>query len=151
MSTYQFEQVQFIPRPRSEVFRFFADAANLERITPSFLHFRILSELPIEMKAGALIDYRLSLYGLPVYWRTRIETFQPEVCFSDIQLKGPYRRWHHVHEFLERDGGTEMHDRVSYELPLGPLGALARALFVRRSLEQIFAHRRAVVSEIFGS
>lgn len=151
MATYQFEQVQFIPRPRSEVFAFFADAANLERLTPSFLRFRILTRLPVEMKPGTLIDYQLSLYGVPLSWRTRIETFQPEVCFSDIQLKGPYRRWHHVHEFRDRDGGTEMHDRVSYELPLGPLGALARALFVRRSLEQIFAHRRAVVSQILGA
>lgn len=88
MSTYQFEQVQLIPRPRSEVFAFFADAANLQRLTPDFLQFRILSALPIEMKPGTLIDYQLRLYGVPVYWRTRIETFQPESCFSDIQLKG---------------------------------------------------------------
>jgi ligand-binding SRPBCC domain-containing protein len=150
-SSYVLERVQRIARPRSEVFAFFSDAANLERITPAFLNFKITSPLPIVMQPGALIDYRLSLYGVPLYWRTRIETYDPESSFTDVQLRGPYRRWHHLHEFVEKDGGTEMRDRVSYELPLGPLGAVARALFVRRSLERIFDHRRDVVGAVFGT
>jgi ligand-binding SRPBCC domain-containing protein len=151
MSVYVLERVQRIPRPRSEVFAFFADARNLERITPGFLHFRILTPLPIEMKAGALIDYRLRLYGVPFSWRTRIETFEPESSFSDMQLSGPYASWHHVHEFTDMAGGTEMRDSVRYELPFGPMGALARSLFVRGSLERIFAHRRRVIDEVFGA
>jgi ligand-binding SRPBCC domain-containing protein len=150
MSAHVLERVQHIPRPRSQVFAFFADAANLERLTPGFLNFRILTPLPIEMKAGALIDYQLGLYGVPLSWRTRIETFDPESSFSDVQLRGPYRLWHHLHEFADEEGGTEMRDTVHYELPLGPLGAIARALFVRRSLEQIFDHRRRVVAEVFA-
>lgn len=151
MSSYRLERVQHIPRARSEVFAFFANAGNLERITPGFLNFRILTPQPIEMKPGALIDYRLSLYGVPLSWRTRIEAFEPEDSFVDVQLSGPYRSWHHLHEFKDAAGGTEMRDVVSYELPLGPLGTLARALFVRRSLERIFDHRRQVIAEVFAA
>jgi len=147
---WQFEQVQFIPRPRSEVFDFFSNAANLERLTPALLKFRILTPLPIEMCEGALIDYQLKLYGLPVRWRTRIESYEPEERFIDTQLKGPYRYWHHLHEFKEHQGGTEMRDLVNYELPFGPLGSIARALFVKRSLADIFKHRRQVIHSLFA-
>jgi len=149
--TYRLERSQFIAKPREEVFGFFADASNLERITPRFLNFRILTPRPIPMKPGALIDYEIRLYGIPIKWHTRIESFEPPLSFSDIQLSGPYRRWHHRHEFFEVAGGTEMRDRVDYELPLGLLGAAARELFVRRSLERIFDYRRDVIIEIFGA
>lgn len=151
MSVHLLQRVQHIARPRSEVFAFFADAGNLERITPGFLNFRILTPQPIAMKPGALIDYQLSLYGVPLSWRTRIETFDPEDSFTDVQLSGPYRSWHHRHEFKDDAGGTEMRDVVRYELPLGPLGTLARALFVRRSLDRIFDHRRQVIAEVFAA
>lgn len=150
MSAYRLLRRQRIPRPRSQVFRFFADATNLERITPPFLHFHILTPRPIEMRAGTLIEYRLRLYGVPVHWRTRIETFEPERSFTDIQLSGPYRRWHHRHEFVDVPGGTEMTDSVDYELPFAALGSLARVLFVERSLERIFDYRERVIGEIFG-
>ena len=141
---------QFFARPRGEVFAFFADASNLERITPEFLRFEMLTPMPIELKPGALIDYRLRLFGIPIRWTTRIETFEPETSFSDVQLKGPYRSWHHLHEFFEHEDGTLMRDTVGYELPLGPLGALARRLFVSRNLDRIFEHRRAVLRAEFG-
>ena len=148
--TYRFEQSQFIPRAREEVFTFFADASNLERITPAFLHFRILTPRPIPMGPGTLIDYQLSLGGVPFRWRTRIETFEPASFFTDVQLSGPYRRWYHRHEFVEVSGRTEMKDIVDYELPLGPLGVAARWLFVRSALDRIFAYRRATITDIFG-
>jgi len=141
---------QFFARPRTELFGFFADASNLARITPDFLHFTILTPLPIEIRAGALIDYRLRLFGVPFRWRTLIESFEPPERFTDIQARGPYRRWHHLHEFEERDGGTLMRDTVDYALPLGPLGAAAHALFVRRSVVRIFDHRREVLVREFG-
>jgi hypothetical protein len=141
---------QFLARPRPEVFAFFTDVANLARITPDFLHFTILTPLPLEMAAGALIDYRLRLFGIPFQWQTRIETFAPPERFSDIQARGPYRSWRHLHEFEERDGGTLMRDTVDYALPLGPLGAVAHALFVRRSVARIFDHRREVLAREFA-
>ena len=106
---------------------------------------------PIEMKTGAIIDYTLRLYGIPVRWRTRIDLFEPEIRFIDTQVKGPYRYWRHLHEFDEIDAGTSIRDKVDYELPFGPLGTMARALFVRGSLESIFQYRRQAVADIFGS
>lgn len=133
------------------MFAFFADAANLERLTPDFLRFQIETPSPIEMCAGTRIDYRLSLMGLPVRWRTRISSWEPPQRFSDDQERGPYALWHHVHEFEAEGDRTRMRDRVDYRLPLGPLGTLAHALWVRRTLERIFDYRRRVVEELFGS
>jgi ligand-binding SRPBCC domain-containing protein len=149
MASHVLERTQLIPRPRPEVFAFFADAHNLERITPPTLHFRICTPSPIEMRAGTLIDYRLSLFGVPFRWRTLIEAFEPETRFVDVQLQGPYRRWHHAHAFEDAPGGTLMRDRVEYELPLGPLGGLAHALLVRRQLRAIFDHRREAIARLF--
>jgi ligand-binding SRPBCC domain-containing protein len=142
MTQHVLERAQLVPRPRAEVFAFFADAHNLEAITPSFLRFRILTPAPIPMTPGTLIDYRLSLAGIPFGWRTRIEEYVPGERFVDVQLRGPYARWHHLHTFEDAAGGTWVRDRVEYALPLGPLGALAHALFVRRALARIFDHRR---------
>ncbi len=149
MKVYELSREQFVPRPLSEVFAFFADAANLERITPTFLRFRIVTKAPIVIEPGTLIDYRLSLFGVPFGWRTRIERFEPETSFVDTQLRGPYRLWRHTHEFVEVSGGTRMLDRVEYALPLGPLGRIARTLFVRAMLERIFDYRFKSVAEIF--
>jgi ligand-binding SRPBCC domain-containing protein len=148
---FHLEQSQFIPRPRSEVFSFFADVSNLGRITPASVHFRLLTPGPIAMRPGALIDYELRLFGIPVRWRTRIESFDAPFSFTDIQLRGPYRRWHHRHEFIEVAGGTKVQDIVDYEMPFGPLGSVVQRLFVRRALENIFQHRRAAIAELFRS
>lgn len=144
---------QVLPCPRPEVFAFFADARNLERITPDFLRFRIATPTPIDLRAETLIDYRLSLFGLPFGWRTRIDLFEPPFAFVDRQLHGPYRTWIHRHDFEEVDGGraTRMRDRVDYEVPLGPLGDVAHALFVRRTLDRIFDHRARTIAARFGT
>jgi hypothetical protein len=147
--THHLERSLFLPRPREEIFAFFADAGNLERITPAFLHFHILTPRPIPMQAGTLIDYQLRLFGVPFHWKTRIESFDPPSFFTDVQLTGPYRRWHHRHDFTDAPNGTTMCDRVEYELPLGPLGAIAQTLFVRRAVNQIFDHRNATITKIF--
>jgi ligand-binding SRPBCC domain-containing protein len=145
---FRLERAQVVARPRREVFAFFADAFNLESITPAFLRFRITTPRPIEMKPGTVIDYRLRLHGVPFRWRTRIETFEPERSFTDVQLVGPYRRWRHRHDFVDVAGGTEVRDVVDYEMPLGPIGAWARRVFVARSLDRIFDSRRRAVAEI---
>ena len=103
-----------VSKPIEEVFEFFSDAGNLETITPEFLNFRILSQLPIEMEVGALIDYRLRLYGIPFRWRTKISHWEPPVRFVDEQMRGPYRQWHHEHTFETVAEGTLCKDLVHY-------------------------------------
>jgi ligand-binding SRPBCC domain-containing protein len=141
---------QLVPRPLDEVFGFFSDAGNLQEITPGYLDFRILTPRPIEVKRGILLDYRLKWHGLPIRWQTKILEWNPPYGFVDLQLKGPYKLWHHTHTFEAVDGGTRMLDVVNYELPLGPLGAIAYSLKVRRDVEGIFDFRREVIARKFG-
>lgn len=144
------EREQRIPRPLGEVFGFFARAGNLERITPPWLRFSLLTPEPIEMRLGTLIEYRLRLHGIPVRWVTRIEEWEDGKGFVDRQLRGPYRLWHHRHEFVADGAQTVVRDRVSYALPLGPFGELAHIAFVRRDLARIFGFRRAAVARLLG-
>jgi ligand-binding SRPBCC domain-containing protein len=138
-----------LDRPLDEVFAFFADAGNLERITPRELRFRILTPLPIEMRSGARIDYRLSLYGVPFRWRTEIAVWEPPHRFVDVQRSGPYREWVHTHRFVSEGAGTRMDDEVAYVLPLGRLGLLGSPL-VRRQLDRIFDFREARIRELLA-
>jgi ligand-binding SRPBCC domain-containing protein len=146
---HRLERSQLIERPIAEVFAFFADAANLERITPPFLSFRMLTRPPIEMHVGARIDYRISLLGIPLKWRTCITTWQPGVCFVDEQESGPYALWRHRHRFEERGNATLMTDVVEYREPLGPLGLVAHTLFVARTLYRIFDYRENATRRLF--
>jgi ligand-binding SRPBCC domain-containing protein len=147
---HRLERVQRVPRSLVDTFAFFTDAENLEAITPPFLGFDILTPRPVHMGAGTLLDYRLRLFGVPFSWRTRIEVFEPSRRFSDVQVRGPYRRWHHLHEFHAIEDGTLVVDRIDYEVPLGPLGSLAHGLVVGRTLTRIFDHRRQQVARLLG-
>jgi ligand-binding SRPBCC domain-containing protein len=150
MRIHRLEREQSLPHPVEDVFAFFADARNLERLTPPLLRFEVLTPGPIEMRPGALIEYRLRLHGVGVDWLTRIEEWEPGVRFVDMQLAGPYRLWHHTHTFERCGSGTLMRDTVRYALPAWPLGELARPL-VRRDLDRIFAFRRDSVARLLTS
>lgn len=131
-----------------EVFCFFSEAQNLDRITPSWLHFQILGQTD-PIRAGTLIRYRLAWHGIPIKWTTRIEEWCPPTNFVDIQLKGPYRLWHHSHSFEARDGGTLIRDTVHYALPMGILGDLCAGWLVQRDVERIFDYRAKQISAMF--
>ena len=137
----------WLPLSPEELFPFFADPGNLDAITPPWLHFSIVTPGPIAMRAGALIDYKLRVRGLPLRWRTLIKVWQPPFRFVDEQLRGPYRQWIHTHTFEPRDGGTLARDVVQYAVPFD---FIAHPLFVRRDIENIFAFRQAALRQRFG-
>ena len=137
----------WLPRPLEQVFPFFADAANLQRITPPWVNFRIRTPLPIVMRQGSHIDYTIRVRGVPLAWKTEITSWEPPLRFVDEQIRGPYRKWVHTHTFTERDGLTLCEDHVEYA---APGGRLIHWLFVERDVERIFAYRRERLESIFG-
>ena len=145
------ERRQVVPQPRSAVAAFFERPENLERLTPTSLSFCLLSPSPVPMQVGTTIEYRIRLRGLPMDWRSRIDEYEPGVRFVDVQERGPYAIWRHLREFEDVPEGTEIRDRIDYRLPLGPLGELAHAVFVRSELERIFDYRANVVAALFGA
>ena len=146
MRIYEFQSESWLSKPPEEIFPFFADPSNLGRMTPPWLHFRILTPLPVAMGAGAMIHYRIRVHGIPIRWRTQITDWNPPSGFRDEQLRGPYRLWVHDHRFEPRDGGTLATDHVRYA-PRG--GALVERLCVRRDIQTIFAYRGLVLKELF--
>lgn len=151
MKTYILEREQIIPLSLADTFSFFSDAYNLERITPQFLQFRIMTPAPIKMEPGALIEYRLKLFGIPVYWQTLISEWTPQEQFVDEQITGPYAQWRHTHTFEEiAPEQTLMRDRVLYRIPFGPLGRIAHALVIKRMLKIIFDYRAEATSRLLA-
>ena len=139
-----------VPRPRDEVFAFFADARNLERLTPALLRFEVLTPEPIEMREGLLIDYRLRVHGVPIRWKTEIPVWEPPTRFVDRAVRSPYALWRHEHTFEEVGGGTLVRDVVEYR-PMGwVLAGVVNAVFVRRDLLEIFRFRTARIGELLG-
>lgn len=135
-----------VDAPLAEVFAFFADAANLERLTPPWLRFAIRTRMPVVMRAGLDIDYRISLYGIAFPWRSRIDSWEPGVRFVDRQTIGPYLWWRHEHLFERAGRGTRVIDDVDYR----PRASWISAPFVSRDLERIFNYRQEALQQIFS-
>jgi len=151
MSEHILEREQIIKRPIKEVFDFFADAVNLEKITPPELKFHITTPQPIDVRKGTLIDYELRLRGIPIKWKTEITQWNPPFSFVDTALKSPYKQWIHLHTFEEgKSNETIMRDKVRYRLPFEPLGDLAH-WYVKKELKYIFDYRYKVIEEKFGT
>jgi len=149
-SLRRLESIQVIERPLDDVFPFFEAPENLASITPRWLAFRILTPSPVPMHAGARIEYRLSVFGVPFRWRTRIERHDVGRGFVDVQESGPFTTWRHTHEFEAVPGGTRMRDVVEFRAPLGPIGSVAHAAFVDALVRRIFDHRRARIAALLG-
>ncbi|HEY6564322.1 MAG TPA: SRPBCC family protein [Pirellulaceae bacterium] len=144
---YRLYAEQFLPAPLDRVFPYFADAMNLQALTPKYLHFQILTPAPIVMRQGSKIDYQLRIHGFPVRWQSEITDWEPPRRFVDRQIRGPYRWWIHEHHFEQRDDQTRAIDTVEYGVPLG---ALLHPLLVGPDLRRIFEHRAAVLRRVFG-
>ena len=149
-ATHLFETEQVVAAGIQDTFAFFSNAANLDAITPPSLGFTILTPLPIQMRKGALIEYRLRLMGMPIHWLTRIDEWDPERSFTDTQLRGPYALWVHHHSFAPDPKGTRVRDQVEYALHAPSLTAPVHAVFVRPMIEKIFAYRREVIARVLG-
>lgn len=147
MRTFTLTNELWLPAPPWDVFPFFADAFNLERITPPMLRFRVLTAPPIAMGVGTLLDYRVRLRGVPMRWQSEITAWEPPHRFVDEQRRGPYRLWVHEHTFAAQDGGTVARDNVRYAVPGG---VLVQRLFVAPDLRRIFEYRSAALREIFS-
>lgn len=145
MKTWVFEAEQWLPLPPEQVFPFFADAFQLELITPAMLQFKVLTPPPIDMKAGTVIDYRLKLHGVPLRWQSEITLWEPPHRFVDEQRRGPYRLWRHEHTFIDADGGTLARDHVEYAVLGGPL---VNKLMVAPDLKKIFDYRKRKLTEL---
>jgi hypothetical protein len=148
--TYIFQNEQWIARPIDEVFAFFADAHNLEKLTPPWLGFKILSMSTDSIEQGTTIHYRLRLHGIPVHWQTDICEWKPPHSFVDEQTKGPYKRWRHTHTFEAHGSRTKVIDEVQYSLPLGVLGRIIHTLKVHGDVSRIFDYRRQRIDALFG-
>lgn len=147
---YVFKADLVINAPLEKVFEFFANAENLEKITPEFMQFKIITPTPIQMRKGTLIDYKLKVRGVPMKWRTLIDEWELNKKFVDTQLKGPYKLWHHTHEFMAlTPTSTKMTDTVRYIVPFGFLGRLVHPILVRPDVEKIFAYRNSTIPLFF--
>ena len=145
-----YECEQWVPKTIEEIFPFFAEAKNLEKITPPHLRFHIVGMNTETINKGTLIDYKLQLYGVPFKWKTKISEFEPNKMFIDEQLKGPYSKWVHLHTFEQINGGTLLKDLVHYRIPMGALGKILLGRFIRKDIEKIFNYRKSVIAELFG-
>lgn len=150
MRVHRIEREQVVRQTVGEVFDFFAQPRNLERITPPWLRFEVRTPDPIRMGPGTLIEYRLRLHAVPLRWISRIEEWEEDRGFVDHQVRGPYRLWQHRHEFVPQGESTLVRDRVRYALPLGRLGDAANVALVRRDLRRIFDFRRDSVQLLLG-
>ena len=152
MRVHVLQREQRLKGPPEAIFPFFADARNLEAITPPLLRFRVITPEPITMRVGTFIQYSLRLRGVPVTWHTLIQDWSPPHRFVDVQVRGPYALWHHTHTFVPAaDGATLMTDTVRYAVGFGILGELANRALVRRDVEAIFAYRAERVPALLAS
>ena len=143
-------QYQYLPYPPEDVFDFFQDEKNLEKLTPDFLGFKVLGKSTDQIKTGTFIDYKLSVHGIPLKWKTEILEFTVNKRFIDNQVKGPYKKWFHIHEFIPLGDGTLMVDNVTYKEPFGCIGKIVSGPFVKKDVKTIFNYRRKIIDKVYS-
>jgi len=151
MKYYDFKIIQFINLPIEEVFHYFSNPSNLQKITPKYLNFKIINHPPFNMNKGQLFEYRLRVRGIPITWTSLISSYHPPYSFIDEQIKGPYSSWHHTHTFKEENGGTTIIDEVKYTLPLGFIGKIINSIWIKKDLDAIFKYRQKIIEKTLKS
>ena len=150
MKVHRILRRQMIPISMTAAWAFFSDPMNLSKITPPWLDFEVISDIPKKMHSGMIITYRITpLAGIPIFWISEITHVKTPTFFVDEQRIGPFRFWHHQHFFKETTQGAEMQDIVHYAMPYGPFGELVHGSFVRKKLEAIFDFREKTLMQIF--
>ena len=151
MKYYEFKKKQFINLPINEVFDFFSNPVNLEKVTPQYLNFKINTKLPLVMGKGKYFNYQLRVRGISMKWISLISLYNPPHCFIDEQIKGPYSSWQHIHTFMEKNGGTSINDFVKYSLPLGFIGKIINSIWIKKDLDAIFKYRQKIIEKTLKS
>ena len=141
----------WVPKSRREVFRFFANPRNLERITPPWLRLRMIRQSTPDIRKGSVFTYRMRIRGFSIIWKSRIEEWKENEFFIDNQVRGPYAKWNHMHLFEEKDHGTLIKDRVIYRIPFGWIGRLVAGRMVRKDLRRIFQYRQQAIEQLMNS
>ena len=148
---YKLYREQQLQCTLEKAWEFFSSPDNLPSIAPEEMDFTVLTKISDDIFDGMQIDYRLKpLFGIPILWKSEVRELKRRRCFVDFQLKGPYRMWHHHHEFIENGEGVLMIDRLKYEMPFGVLGRMVHKILVRQKLEFIFENRRKIIAQIFN-
>ncbi len=151
MKTFQFVQSQKLKINLVEAWSFFSSPKNLQKITPTHLNFKILSDVDKDIFNGQIIEYTASpLLGIPIKWVSQISDVINEKQFVDLQTKGPYKYWRHLHTFTEINGGVQVDDQIEYSLSPEVLSPLLNRILVQRKLNSIFDYRRKVLQHNFG-
>ena len=145
-----FEQKTLVKAPIEKVFEFFSEAKNLEMITPPWLNFKIIDQSTPNIQAGTILTYKLKIHGIPIRWKTLIESWTPNLHFVDTQIKGPYKKWHHTHRFTSTPEGTIVEDTVLFRVHFGLFGQLLTGNWVRKDVKKIFLFREKMIESIFS-
>ena len=150
---YQLKKTQNISGTLQEAWEFFSQPENLEKITPPYMNFKILSRSEVsEMYPGMIITYKISpLFNIAIKWSTEITQIRDNKYFIDNQIKGPYKIWHHEHHFKEIKNGIEMRDILFYDVGFGIIGKLLHKFFIKKRVLEIFKYRELKIKELFSS
>ncbi len=169
VSHLEFEQ--WVPFPLSHVFAFFSNPENLPRIMPAASATRLIAlhrvpppglsnyEDAGDKAAGVgttiVTSFRVVPF-LPIraQWIARITEFKWNHHFADVQDEGPFKNWHHRHEFVGETRanvhGTLVRDLIDYDVGYGLFGSVGNALFIRREMENAFAQRQKALPQLLG-
>jgi ligand-binding SRPBCC domain-containing protein len=134
-----FEQSVWIDAPVGSVFAFHERPDALSLLSPPFPPLRLLHRAG-GLEPGARVELRIG----PLPWTAIHTACEKNRFFVDEQLRGPFARWVHRHEFTPESSGTRLTDRIEFNLPGGRFIDALLGWAVRRLLQSMFRFRHSV-------